>query len=68
MTMIFMVTGNKCRDNSNTQMQTVVPKTKQIYLQAVAAGMILANSVYIIVFLAVLTLDLPTVWATMKGS
>jgi len=68
MTMIFMVAGNKCRDNFNTQMQTVVPKTKQIYLQAVAAGMILANSVYIIVFLAVLTIDLPTVWATMKGS
>ena len=49
-------------------MQTIVPKTKQIYLQVVGVGMILANSLYIIAFQGVLASDWPTVWATMKGS
>ena len=66
-TMIFMVGRNKC-EGKLTRVQTTVPKTKQIYLQAVAVGMAVANSVYIIVFVAVLTSDYPTVWATMKGS
>ena len=62
-----MVTGNKCKDKL-TRMQTIVPKTKQIYLQVVSVGMILANFLYIIAFLGVLASDWPTVWATMKGS
>ena len=66
-TMIFMVGRNKC-EGKLTRVQTIVPKTKQIYLQAVAVGVTFANSVYIIVFVAVLTSDYPTVWATMKGS
>ena len=59
-----MIAGN----DKLTRMQTIVPKTKQIYLKAVAVGMTVANSVYIIVFLAVLTSGLPAVWATIKGS
>jgi len=62
-----MVTGNKCKDKL-TRMQTIVPKTKQIYLQVVGVGMILANCAYIIAFLTVLASDWPTVWATMKRS
>ena len=49
-----MVFGNKCKDKL-TRMQTIVPKTKQIYLQVAGVGMILANSLYIIAFLTVLT-------------
>jgi len=66
-TLMFMVTGNKCKDKL-TRMQTIVPKTKQIYLQVVSVGMILANFLYIIAFQGVLASDWPTVWATMKGS
>ena len=66
-TLIFMVSRNKC-EGKLTRVQTTVPKTKQIYLQAVAVGMAVANCVYVILFLAVLASDYPTVWATMKGS
>ena len=62
-----MVSRNKC-EGKLTRVQTTVPKTKQIYLQAVAVGMAVANCVYVILFLAVLASDYPTVWATMKGS
>ena len=66
-TLIFMVTGTKC-DYKLTRMQTIVQQTKQTYLQVVAVGITLANLLYIIVFVAVLASDHPTVWATMKGS
>jgi len=67
MTLIFMVATNKY-NGKLTRMQAIVPKTKQIYLQAIAAGMAVANIVYITATLPALTSDLPTVWATMKGS
>jgi len=66
-TLTFMIARNRY-DDELIRMQTLVPKMKQIYLQAVAVGMILANSLYITAFLGVLASDWPTVWATMKRS
>ena len=62
-----MVATNKY-NGKLTRMQAIVPKTKQIYLQAIAAGMAVANIVYITASLFAISSDLPTVWATMKGS
>ena len=63
-TLTFMIARNRY-DDELIRMQTLVPK---MYLQAVAVGIILANSLYIIAFLGVLASDWPTVWATMKRS
>ena len=66
-TLMFMVARKKY-EGKLTRIQTIVPQTKQMYLQVVAVGITLANLLYIIAFLAVLASDQPTVWATMKGS
>ena len=63
-TLIFVVARKKY-EGKLTRTKTIVPKTN---LQAVAVGVTFANSVYLIAFMAVLTSDLPTVWATRKGS
>ena len=66
-TLIFIVVRNKY-EGIPTQMRSVAPISKQIYSQAVVVGIVSANIAYTVVFLAVLTSDLPTVWATIKGS
>ena len=62
-TLIFMASRNKCKG----KLTRTVPKSKEIYLQVVAVGMIIANSLHLTAFLAVLSSDMPAVWATMKG-